>query len=107
MWLHAFRGLQAAAVCHPPAGSGANLPGGSTIPLGSISAAHEELPFELRALEIGLDTVGWPLAAGGAAQAGKPASMLDGVLPRVALLAGRRQSSCTQRGSSARTAGTL
>ena len=27
------------------------------MPLSSISAAHEELPFELRALEIGLDTV--------------------------------------------------
>lgn len=27
------------------------------VPLSSISAAHEELPFELRALEIALDTV--------------------------------------------------
>ena len=31
--------------------------GGGGIALSSISAAHEELPFELRALEIGLDTV--------------------------------------------------
>lgn len=40
--------------------SGANLagqgPGG--VPLSSIQGAHEELPFELRALEIALDTVG-------------------------------------------------
>ncbi|KAL4428790.1 hypothetical protein ABPG77_005228 [Micractinium sp. CCAP 211/92] len=38
----------------------ANLSGaaqGGGVPLSSISAAHEELPFELRALEICLDTV--------------------------------------------------
>ncbi len=42
-------------------GSSANLagqgPGG--VPLSSIQGAHEELPFELRALEIALDTVRW------------------------------------------------
>ena len=42
--------------------STANLTGiagaaGGGVPLSSISAAHEELPFELRALEIALDTV--------------------------------------------------
>ncbi|EFN56043.1 hypothetical protein CHLNCDRAFT_57773 [Chlorella variabilis] len=37
--------------------SSGNLPGGGGVPLSSISAAHEELPFELRCLEIGLDTV--------------------------------------------------
>jgi hypothetical protein len=31
---------------------------GGGVPLSSISAAHEELPFELRALEVALDTVG-------------------------------------------------
>ncbi|PSC75097.1 magnesium transporter MRS2-7 isoform B [Micractinium conductrix] len=39
------------------AGGPANLGGDGGMPLSSISAAHEELPFELRALEIGLDTV--------------------------------------------------
>lgn len=47
-------------------GSGANLagqgPGG--VPLSSIQGAHEELPFELRALEIALDTVGGSVGAG-------------------------------------------
>ncbi len=33
------------------------MSGGGGVPLSSISAAHEELPFELRCLEIGLDTV--------------------------------------------------
>ena len=63
-----------AAAAHGPGGmflsqSHANLAGaggdglgggggpGGGIALSSISAAHEELPFELRALEIGLDTV--------------------------------------------------
>lgn len=42
---------------HGHEGHGPDGGGGGGIPLGSISAAHEELPFELRALEIGLDTV--------------------------------------------------
>ena len=43
------------------AGSSASAPhlgaGDGGVPLSGISAAHEELPFELRALEIALDTV--------------------------------------------------
>jgi magnesium transporter len=37
-------------------GGGSSGPSGP-VPLSSIPAAHEELPFELRALEIALDTV--------------------------------------------------
>jgi hypothetical protein len=39
------------------AGGGGGGSDGEGVPLNSISAAHEELPFELRTLEIGLDTV--------------------------------------------------
>lgn len=82
----------AAAGPHPLGGpssmflsqSTANLAGsGGGVPLSSISAAHEELPFELRALEIALDTVRPRL---GGAAGGNGEGRCSGVCDRGATL---------------------